>query len=90
MQTFGSMYMTAGVRDAIAYDDKFSKEVTQSIARYRCCDWGELCELDKKRNDEALIGYNRIFAAYETSKGKLWIITEPDKSATTILFPSEY
>ena len=42
-------------------------------------------------NDEAVrSGNNRILASYETSKGKIYIITEYDRSATTILFADEY
>ena len=42
-------------------------------------------------NDEAIKnGNDRILASYETSKGKIYIITENDRSATTILFTNEY
>lgn len=50
-----------------------------------------MCEEDKQMNDEAVrSGNNRILASYETSKGKIYIITEHDRSATTILFANEY
>ena len=45
---------------------------------------------DIEANSEALRNGERLFAAYETSEGKIWIITEADRSATTILFPDEY
>ena len=61
------------------------------MIRYKNQDWGNLCEEDKKLNDEAIkTGNGRILAAYETSKGKIYIITESDISATTILFSEEY
>ena len=44
----------------------------------------------KAENDRALESGDRILSAYETSHGKIWIITEWDRSVTTILFPSEY
>lgn len=47
-------------------------------------------EEDKQMNDDALSTGNRIFAAYHTCKGKIYIITEWDRSATTILFADEY
>jgi hypothetical protein len=46
--------------------------------------------VDKELNDLAVKTGERILEAYETSKGKIWIITEWDRSATTILFPNEY
>ena len=47
-------------------------------------------EEDKAANEQALIEGNRIMGAYQTCKGKIWIITEADRSATTVLFPDEY
>ena len=53
---------------------------------------GNLCPDDAKINDKAVKnGDDRILAMYEDEKyGKIWIITEWDRSVTTILFPSEY
>ena len=53
---------------------------------------GNTCPDDTKMNDEAVKnGDDRILAVYEDKKyGKIWIITEWDRSVTTILFPSEY
>lgn len=54
-------------------------------------DWGEMDEEDKVLNDAAVEnGEDRFFSIYETCKGRIWIITEADRSVTTILFPSEY
>ena len=53
--------------------------------------WGEVCNEDKQANNEALEKGFRILSAYHTRTGtKLWIITEADRSATTILLPKEY
>ena len=61
------------------------------LTKYINCDWGELCEEDKKLNDEALIHGDRILAAYRDANGtKFWIITEHDRSCTTILMPEDY
>jgi hypothetical protein len=61
------------------------------LDRHAACDWGELSRQDKTLNDEAVDGEARILSAYRTSKGvRLWIITEADRSATTILLPEEY
>lgn len=60
------------------------------LQRHALGDWGELSEGDKLQNDLALRdGDERIFSAYDTSFGRVWIITEHDRSYTTILLPSE-
>jgi len=54
-------------------------------------DWGDLDEDDKCANERALADGDRLFSAYKLRTGeKVWIITEWDRSATTILLPSEY
>jgi hypothetical protein len=54
-------------------------------------DWGEVCEDDRRLNDEALSDGSRLLSLYTTGDGaKLWVITAADRSSTTILLPSEY
>jgi hypothetical protein len=61
------------------------------LARHARGDWGELCPADMRANDRALREGDRLLSAYKTSTGeRLWVITEADRSATTILLPSEY
>ncbi len=62
------------------------------LQRHLSGDWGEMDAHDSRLNDAAVrSGEDRIFSAYCTSAGeKLWCITEWDRSATTILLPSEY
>ncbi len=61
------------------------------IARHVAGDWGELCDEDKQANEEALREDLRILSAYTTSAGEaLWVITEADRSATTMLLPEDY
>ncbi len=61
------------------------------IRRHVCGDWGELDSEDKKANDEALEHGLRIFSAYRADDAaKIWVITEADRSATTVLLPEEY
>lgn len=92
--TMGRLVMTAGVNDQIAENGEFAKHVTRSMNRYMRHDWGEMAAEDKRANDAALeSGEDRIFAAYpceDHPDWKIWIITEWDRSVTTILFPSEY
>ena len=88
----GPLYLTRGVAGRVSEDDLFAQFVDQSLKRYLMCDWGDLCEEDAKANDAAFRnGDDRILASYKATDGtKLWIITEWDRSATTVLFPDEY
>jgi len=62
-----------------------------SLARHLRGDWGDLCPEDWDANERALQYGGRLFSAYqEEGLPKIWIITEADRSATTILFPEEY
>ena len=68
-----------------------SDEIQKALQRHVSGDWGELDDDDKKANDEALQTGERLLSAYKTATGtKFWIITEHDRSATTILLPSDY
>jgi hypothetical protein len=61
------------------------------LERHVMGDWGEVGAQDWRLNDEALKEGSRILSAYRTLKGKkLWVITEADRSLTTILLPDEY
>lgn len=92
--TLGNIYMTRGVSDRVAVDTPFAKFVWQSLARHARGDWGFLCDEDRRENEHALLdGRLRLFSAYlpqGNHSDKIWIITEADRSATTILFPDEY
>jgi len=59
--------------------------------RHATCDWGDVSEDDGWLNDEALDQGERLLSAYHTANGeKIWIITEADRSATTMLMPEEH
>jgi hypothetical protein len=61
------------------------------LRRHMTGDWGDLCDEDKRLNDRAVEEGTRILSAYLTSKGeKVWLITEWDRSVTTLLLPEEY
>jgi hypothetical protein len=61
------------------------------LARHQSGDWGEVCPEDQQENDLSVRQGFRILSAYRTSKGvKLWVITEADRSVTTLLLPDEY
>lgn len=88
----GQLVLTRGVAYEMEKDkDKeFERFVRKSFSRHATGDWGDLCEEDKAHNDYALENGERIFSAYENADTKIWIITEWDRSYTTILFPEEY
>lgn len=65
-------------------------DVVGLLHRHRAGDWGAVSEHDARANDRAVEEGTRVLSAYETAGGRLWIITEADRSATTVLLPSEY
>ena len=86
----GRIVWTRGVNDRVAVDTSFSLFVWESLKRYANCDWGELSTEDKKENDFSLEKHLRLLSSYQHKDIKIWIITEADRSVTTVLFPSEY
>ena len=66
--------------------------MTEFLLRHVTGDWGGLCDSDKRENDFAVTRELRILSAYTLSRTqvKIWVITEADRSATTILLPGEY
>lgn len=86
----GKLIVTRTINDDIANNEVFAYEVMKALSRYQVCDWGDTCKEDSILNNKAIIEDNRVLASYNTSLGKIWIITEWDRSYTTILYPSEY
>ncbi len=88
----GLVVQTRSISEARENDKAFDKEVNNCFLRYCNADWSDMeYEEDKAMNDAAIVNNNnRIFATYNTSKGKIYIITEWDRSVTTILFPEDY
>jgi hypothetical protein len=60
------------------------------LVRHATGDWGELCAFDRRQNEMALREGLRILSSYDVPAGRIWIITEADRSVTTILLPEEY
>jgi hypothetical protein len=68
-----------------------NQNAIEFLKRHVVCDWGEVPDGDKELNDEAVDTGGRVLSAYTLKNGeKIWIITESDRSVTTILLPSEY
>lgn len=87
---YGQIVATRGIVEEIERSAVFAMEITAAFKRYQQHDWGNLCGEDRLQNDEAVQIGERVLAAYATTKGTVWIITEWDRSVTTILFPREY
>ena len=84
----GETFITPGAEEALQIAGQTAIEF---LRRHMSCDWGTLSEDDVRENELALNEGFRLLSCYRTAKGqRLWIITEADRSATTILLPSEY
>ncbi len=93
MQKFstGCLLLTRGVADRLAEDPGFAEFVLESLLRHAAADWGGLSEEDKQENEYSLKNSLRLLSAYERNgMPKIWVITEADRSVTTVLFPEEY
>ena len=85
--TIGQLVATRGVHDLMQENPDFNHFAQSAFLKYRRCDWGDTCESDKAQNDSAVINGERILAEYchpEYPDWRLWIITEWDRSATTL------
>jgi len=88
---FGILTFTRGVNDLVAESTPFTKFVLTSLRRHCHGDWGDVCAEDRAANNRAVVEGTRILSAYDTKDlPKIWIITEADRSVTTVLFPDEY
>lgn len=66
-------------------------DIQLGLQRHQSGDWGDLGEADRKENDNALCNGTRLLSSYRTNSGvTFWIITEADRSATTLLMPDDY
>jgi hypothetical protein len=84
----GQVVSTPGAIDALT---RAGQDPWVFISRHMAGDWGEVDEHDRRENELSLREGFRILSAYTLSDGtKIWIITEADRSATTILLPEEY
>jgi hypothetical protein len=84
----GRVVATPGALEALA---ESGQSPAFFLEQHASGNWGVVDEEDWRLNDEALKDGSRILSAYRTLKGnKAWVITEADRSVTTILLPDEY
>lgn len=82
----GRLACTPGIEDEVPLT-----EVVTALDRHLAGDWGEVDEDDRAENDLSLREGFRLLSVYRTKHGvKFWVITEADRSATTVLLPEEY
>jgi hypothetical protein len=84
----GRVVATPGALQAL---DEMGQDPIGLLARHVSGDWGDLDDHDRAENELSVANGFRILSAYTLSTGtRIWIITEADRSATTLLLPSEY
>lgn len=86
--SLGQIVATPG---ALALLEKAQKSPSEFLLRHLRGDWGDLCQDDKAENELSLKHGFRLLSSYPvTDTETLWIITEADRSVTTLLLPAEY
>ena len=94
--SLGQLVATSSIHSLMSSDLSFHTFIYTSIMRHEEGDWGEICEEDHESNELALVSDRRVFSAYECGPvhqeygSKIYVITEADRSATTVLWPWEY
>jgi hypothetical protein len=84
----GRLLATPG---ALALLEQINKSPLELLSRHLRGDWGDLDQVDKTENELSLEYGFRLMSSYPiTETEKLWIITEADRSVTTLLLPEEY
>jgi len=67
------------------------RDIDEALSRHIRGDWGDVCKEDWEANEQALVDGTRLLSVYRSESGaKFWIITEADRSITTILMPEDY
>lgn len=84
--SLGKVLLTPGARQSLTHD-----EIDFALLRHQSGDWGDLDEADAARNEVAVQSDERLLSVYSSSKHvRFYVITEHDRSYTTVLLPHEY
>ena len=82
----GRIVATTGALGAISCSD-----IVDALSRHTAGDWGDVCPEDRAENDRSVKEGHRLLSAYSSEGGtRFWVITEGDRSVTTVLLPDEY
>lgn len=65
-------------------------EIAEGLKRHAKGDWGNVCTSDAELNEQALVNGDRLLSSYGEGDKRFWIITEADRSVTTVLLPEDY
>jgi hypothetical protein len=86
--SLGQIVATPG---ALAALEKAGQSPTEFLSRHMRGEWGDVPDDDKRENQFSLERGFRLLSSYRTNANdKIWVVTEADRSATTILLPEEY
>jgi hypothetical protein len=84
----GQIFVTQGAADEL---EEANQSPQEFLSRHARLEQGELSDEDQRENEFSVNKHLRTFSAFKTKKGeKIWVITEADRSMTTLLLPSEY
>ena len=84
----GQIVATPGALEAL---EQAGQGAHEFLSRHVSGDWGDLDADDRRENELSLQAGFRVLSAYHLTTGeKMWVMTEADRSATTLLLPSEY
>lgn len=86
----GQTVLSQGVACFIEDQNIDMIEVIALLAQHQDGNWGDVDDDDWTANDDALADGGRLLSAYELEGERVWVITEWDRSATTVLFPRDY
>ena len=96
MFRYGDVGCTLDISRMLKEDPIMNDWISDCLNRHLNGGWGDLCDEDREMNDESVKMENegemgwRLMSSYSMDDTKIWIITEADRSSTTILLPSEY
>jgi hypothetical protein len=83
---YGKLVVTAGATAALA-----QRDIAGAFVKHIFGNWGDVCAEDAAANDQAMVDGSRIVSVYHSAAGlKFYMITEADRSVTTVLLPEEY
>jgi len=83
----GQLVATPGALDLL---DRAGVDASELLQRHQRGDWGNLPAEDAEENESSVVNGNRILSSYPVGDERIWIITEADRSCTTLLLPEEY
>lgn len=83
----GQIVATPGALDVL---DRGAVNAAELLLRHQSGDWGIVPPEDAEENDHSVVNGNRILSSYPVGDDRIWIITEADRSCTTLLLPEEY